>query len=306
MARRLRHMCLILALVCGATASTYSQELRAELRISTEQLGPVEPTRYRELERQLTDLLNGTRWTQEAYAPSERIACSFVLKLTSLSGDRSHRGELSVAASRPVYGTSYSTPTFVYRDREVAFDYALGQSLEYTPQALDNALVALIAYYAQCIVASDMDSFAPLAGSALHSPLAQLIGQAASRLDWEGWQGLSDLDGGRTRLATALGDGGHEAFRMLWYRYHRHGLDILESDIARGRTELLTQLKAYAAYRQQYPSSPYLELFETTKADELAQIFAEAPTEERLRALELCRGVFPTKGDVWQRLSRRQ
>lgn len=296
---------VFLALIglCTQPVRGVAQELRAELRISTEQLGTVDKVRYTEMERQLTEMLNNTRWTTQTYAPGERIACSFALKLLSVEDDVRYKAELSITASRPVYRTSYTTTTMVHRDTEVAFELTPGQSLEFNPEQVDNHLVAILAFYAQYIIAMDLDSFSPLGGSVLSDGLAQLASQAAGRTEWEGWRAFG-LDRNRGSLAMVFTTGEHEAFRQMWYAYHRLGLDMLEGDLVKGRAQILSCLKALDEYRRNYPNSPLLSLFETAKLDELVKLFSEAPADEKRSVLELCRQLFATRSDVWQTLAR--
>lgn len=287
-------MRLILSLLalCLGCATAWGQELRAEVKVSTEALGAVDRSRYAELERELSDLLNNTRFTTDTYAPAERIVCSFTLQLRSVESDSRYTAELTVSASRPVYGTSYTTPLFVYRDRELTFDYSPGLHLEYNAQQLDNQLVAAIVAYAQLIIAIDMDSFAPLGGNALRDGLSQLLSIAQGKPDWKGWRTFSG-DNSRGTLISALLDGGHEPLRNMWYRYHRHGLDRLEAEPSIGRAELITQLESLLSFRREHPASPYFTLVEQTKAGELRQLFDAAPTDDKRRATELLRQLFP-------------
>lgn len=301
MTRLIVWLALVLSALMAYNAS--AQELRAEVRISTEQLGAVDKARYAELERALTDLINNTRWTDQIYAQNERIVCSFALKILSVEDDSRYKAELSVTASRPVFNTAYTTTTFVYRDKEFDFEYNPGQTIEYNPQLVDNQLVAIIAFYAQYIVSMDADSFAPLGGNIVRDQTTQLVAQAVSNPQWDGWRAFGS-DNNRGALASVLSEAAHEQFRELWYHYHRNGLDVLESRITSGRSVILTQLNALIEYRTAYPNSLYLPLFETAKLDELVKIFSSAPADEKRQALEVCRRLFPTRSDIWQTLAR--
>ncbi len=301
--KRISLILLLLTTLALGRGVAHAQELRAELRISTENLGTVDRARYAEMERQLTDLLNNTRWTPLSFAPNERIACSFALKILSVEDDSRYKAELAITASRPVYRTTYTTSTMAYRDTDVAFEFVSGQSLEYSPEMVENHLVAILAFYAQYVIAMDLDSFSPEGGSTLGGHISQLTSLAVGRSDWEGWRAFGS-DRNRGSLAPVFSAGEYAPFRQLWYIYHRLGLDVLESNIAEGRKQIATSLTALEEYRKNYPNSPLLSLFETTKLEEIVNIFADAPTQEKRDMLELCRQLFPTRSDVWQRLSR--
>lgn len=294
---------LCLALCLLSALSSHAQELRAEVRLSTEALGVTDRHRYAELERQIASLLNETRWTDLQYAAGERIACSFALKLLSVEEDRRFHAELVVTASRPVYNTSYTTTSYVYRDPDFTFELASGETFEYNPQQITSQLVAVLALHAQYIIAMDLDSFSPLGGSRLTPQLSQLIANAATQPDWEGWRAIG-LERNRASLASALADGAQESMRMIWYRYHRLALDTMETQLPVARAQLLVLLGELAEYQTAQPYSPYLPLFATAKVDELVNIFAEADADHKRSALELLRRLFPTASDSWGRLSR--
>lgn len=278
-----------------------AQELRATVRISTDALGSVERSRYEALEKQMLSLLNTTRWSKLRYAPNERIACSFVLNLLEVEDDQRHRAELSVTASRTAYGTNYTTTTFVYRDRDLSFDFSNGDRLEYNPQSAEHSLVSTLALYAILIIASDLDSYAPLAGDALKPAIESLISTASSQPEWQGWRAL-DSETNRASLAEALTSEQSQEARTAWYRYHRKGLDQCAKNIEQGRSDILQSLEAMTEWKKSHFRSPLLSMWETAKVEELAKLYELAPREDRDKAYPLLLELFPTRSDLLQKL----
>lgn len=296
-----RAIALGFLLLCHAIMVATAQELRATVRISTEALGVVERSQFETLERQLTDLLNNNRWTGLSFSSAERIPCTFALKINEAKEGERYQAELTVTASRTVYKTTYTTTIYVYRDKAVGFTYEPGQTLEFNPQSIDNPLVAVFAFHAMSLIAMDLDSFAPLGGDLLKDPIGQLVSTASNQPDWEGWKAF-DADDNRGALAEALATQGATDFRQLWYRYHRLGLDVLESKLEAGRGAILEQLEALKAYQREHFRSPLLSLIETAKIDELVKLYEPAPTEERRRVRELLSELFPTRSEAWSKL----
>lgn len=297
------YLLLLIVLLSCTSHHAISQELLAEVRISTEALGNVDKTRYHELERQIRDLLNNTRWTSQIYAKGERINCHFAINLSSVEEDYRYKGELSISASRPVFGTNYTTTTFIYRDKALNFEYQSGDRLEFTTDGISSHLVALIAYYAQVVIALDLDSFALLSGSDMRSGIAQIASQASTHPEWEGWDAFGS-NNTREGWSNALTEARQEVFRQIWYQYHRFGLDVLEQNIDQGRRTLLAQTQALEEFQRDHPRSPFLALFETAKVDELVQIFAQAPEEQKRQMLDIVRRLFPTRSSSWERLAK--
>lgn len=267
------------------------QELSAELHISTEAIGGLGVSAIGELEQRLNEWLNTTRFTQEEYLPSERIKCRLSLRLVERQGDN-YRGELTIWAARPVYGTSYESTLMAWRDREISFDYRSGDELIYTPQWIEHPLIAVLAMYAQLIIALDMDSFASLGGSTLWASITTLYQSALAHADWSGWSTHSSS--GRGRLISQLLDPSSESWRKSWYRYHRHGLDVLERSLSTGGEELITTLGAFISFDRERPNSPLVALLESTKIGELHSLFGMANFPRRDEAFDLLHELFPS------------
>lgn len=267
------------------------QELSAELRISTDAIGGLGVSAIGELERRLGEWLNTTRFTQQEYLPSERIKCRLSLRLVERQGD-SYRGELTLWAARPVYGTSYESTLIAWRDREISFDYRSGDELIYTPQWVEHPLMAVLAMYAQLIIALDLDSFASLGGSTLWSSITTLHQSALSHADWIGWSAHNSS--GRGRLINQLLDPSSETWRKAWYRYHRHGLDVLEHSLSTGGEELINALEAFATFGREYPNSPLVALLESSKASELHRLVEMPSFPRRDAAFDLLYKLFPS------------
>ena len=56
--------------------------------------------------------------------------------------------ELQVTANRPVFGSSYTTPLFNFRDEKVNFLYKEFDQIDLNTSTYDNNIAAILAYYA--------------------------------------------------------------------------------------------------------------------------------------------------------------
>lgn len=61
---------------------------------------------------------------------------------------------------------------------------------------------------------------------------------AQSEMSWTGWKAF-DSNQNRHAVATALQDNASDAFREMWYTYHRKGLDEMAANPDRGRTTII-------------------------------------------------------------------
>ena len=81
----------------------FAQELNCNLVVNARQTGNDNQTIFKTLEKQLTEFVNNTKWTNRTVAPQERIDCSMIITITEYSGE-SFQGTIQVQSSRPVFG----------------------------------------------------------------------------------------------------------------------------------------------------------------------------------------------------------
>lgn len=299
-----RALHLLLLLLFLLPIHSLAQELKAKVSVNVDRLGSVDKTQFAELERQLTDMLNNTRWTNAVFTPAERIECSFAINLTSLQEERKYEGELYITAQRPVYNTSYQSPLIVYRDRDLNFEYQSFDAIEYNSNQITNNLVATVVFYAYFILALDFDSFSPLGGNIARNEMRQLVNSAGqANPDWKGWKAYEN-DYNRYAIAEALNDARQEPFRQFWYQYHRKGLDELVANIQRGRTSMLESLQLLETSWQANSLSPLLMIVSQAKLAELVKVAAQATSEEKQAAYKRLIKMFPTEGNTLDALKR--
>ena len=283
----------LLSLLLYYRGLSHAEELRVAVEVRAEALGESDRTRYETLQRQLSDLFNRTRWTELSYQDEERIEATFTLILLEHRGEGGYTAEVVVSARRPVYHSSYRTTTLLLRERGVSFSYLAGDQLTYSETELGHSLVALVAYYALYLIATDLDSFSPLGGSLIQPRLSALVASAASRPDWKGWDS-SERGLSRYRRAGRFLSSEEEVYRQCWYRYHRLGLDRMADAPEEARKVILEVLHELRTFCKDHFQSPSLSELENAKLPEIVELFATAPQQTRQQVLELLQSLFPT------------
>ena len=198
-----------------------------------------------------------------------------------------------VSARRPVYHSDYQTTTLLVRERGISFSYLAGDQLSYRETELEHSLVALVAYYALYLIATDLDSFSPLGGSLLQPRLSSLLSTAASRPDWQGWSS-SERGLSRYRRVSRFLSSEEEVYRRCWYRYHRLGLDRMADAPEEARKVILDVLRELSTFAKGHFLSPSLSELESAKLPEIVELFAPSPQQVRQQVLELLESLFPT------------
>lgn len=151
---------LTCACLFGTTAA--AQELDARVTVNHQQVQATSTAVFDNLQQVLTEFINEHQWTQLNFRRSERIACSFNFTVQKYD-EADHKLEcaLTVSATRPVYNASYTTTTFSTRDGNCNFRFQEFDKLEFRPEAIDNDLTAIVAYYAYLIIGWDLDTMSP-------------------------------------------------------------------------------------------------------------------------------------------------
>jgi hypothetical protein len=272
-------------LCCLTAIPALSQELRCNITINTSKIQGTNKNVFNTLQTSLNEFMNGTKWTNHSFAEEERIDCSFLLTINEYSGSRCS-GSLQVQARRPVYKSSYQTIILNHVDDDFAFDYIEFDRLDFDLRSFKSNITSLMSFYAYLILGIDYDSFSLKGGSPFFEN-AQIIITNAQRENYSGWNPYENASRkNRYWIIENILSNSFSHERMAYYKYHRMGLDRLTDDRVEGRKQILLALADIqrTAEEQDETSAPYIRLFFDAKSDELINIFAEAPQDDRSEA----------------------
>ncbi|HIX74344.1 MAG TPA: DUF4835 family protein [Candidatus Parabacteroides intestinipullorum] len=287
---KLKGFLLGLALSCSCAGM--AQELNARITVNGDKIANANKSVFTTLQNALTEFINNRKWTDATFAVNERIDCSMTIIVNEME-ESSFKGEIQVQARRPVYNSSYTTTLLNFRDQQFDFEYMEGEPLEYQENMLTGNLTATVVFYIYIILGLDFDSFSPLGGTAYIQQAQQIVSLAQSQ-SWSGWKAF-DSNRNRHAVATALQDNASEAFRNLWYTYHRKGLDEMAANADRGRTTIIEALPALQEVKKARPTSVLLQMFSDAKLDEIVLIYSKATTQEKQSGYKLLQEIYPTE-----------
>ena len=287
---KLKGFLLGLALSCSCAGM--AQELNARITVNGDKIANANKSVFTTLQNALTEFINNRKWTDATFAVNERIDCSMTIIVNEME-ESSFKGEIQVQARRPVYNSSYTTTLLNFRDQQFDFEYMEGEPLEYQENMLTGNLTATVVFYIYIILGLDFDSFSPLGGTAYIQQALQIVSLAQSQ-SWSGWKAF-DSNRNRHAVATALQDNASEAFRNLWYTYHRKGLDEMAANADRGRTTIIEALPALQEVKKARPTSVLLQMFSDAKLDEIVLIYSKATTQEKQSGYKLLQEIYPTE-----------
>lgn len=296
-----RLLLLAVMLLLPACAMATGEELNAKVSLNRTKVQSADSEVFEQLKEGITQFLNERKWTASTYEEEERIDCNFNFVVEKYSPDGSFTCSLMVQATRPVYGSTYSTTTFKYEDKSITFTYQPYDRLDFNEDNLDNNLTAVLAFYAYMIIGMDMDTMGDLGGSEWLNK-AQNIANNAQTLGDAGWR-ASSSDNNRYAIIDDYMNGALEPVRKLMYKYHRFGLDVMYKNVANGRKvigESMNMLKqAYDARSLAY----FPKLFLEYKNDELLNVYSSGAIKERLSVQKIVTTIDASLSSSWEKLA---
>lgn len=281
-------------LVLLLTVNTIAQELNCQVNIQKPQIQGSSEQLFRDMQKDIFEFLNQTRWTNHNYSNEERIDCSMQIKISGYSGNK-FSGTIQVISNRPVYGTTLQTPMLNYKedDNLFEFEYIQNQSIDFNESRHSSNLASVLAFYAYIIIGLDYDSFSMQGGTEYFQKAQRIVNNAQASND-KGWKAFESVkQNNRYYLVENLLNSKYGIVRRASYRYHRLGLDLMQDRFENGRVEVAESLKfIQRAYRQK-PNLFIIKLFFDAKHKEIINIFSESVASEKTKVYNIVSQVDP-------------
>ncbi len=288
---------LFILLVFGSTI--YAQEFNARVVVNAEQTGNPNLQVFKTLERSLAEFINNTVWTSTDYRTEERIDCSFFITIAGYDNDL-FTATLQVQASRPVYGSNYSTTIFNVNDRQFNFDYLEFQPLNYNPNNFESNLISVVAFYLYTILGVDADTFELNSGTNYFEEAKNIVGnaQSSNTLGWNAQDGTQS----RFRLNDDLLSGTYDGYRTAMYMYHREGLDVMHNNLKKGKETITESMKSLEEVHGVRPNSYIMRVFFDAKADEISSVLSGGPSVNIAQTVQVLNKIAPTYNESWKNI----
>ena len=271
----MRKLLFIVSFLCLAV-SAQSQELRATVKVLSPEIQATNKDIFVALESSLQSFLNGYAFTEYNYADQELIACSFILTIEAMSGNR-FDANLQVQYSRPVYGSQYNSPVLNVLDKDVVFSYQENEPIDFQQNTYTTNLSSILAFYAYTIIGLDRTTFKANGGNDEFAIAQSIVTTAQSSGGASGWK---SFDGNKNRfwISDALNSPAFDPVKDCLYLYHRQGLDQMhKSDAHKQSLETIkTALEKLKEPNQKRPNSYLMNLFFDAKNPEILSLFSQA------------------------------
>ena len=246
--------------------------------------------------------MNDKQWTELQFQQNERINVTFNITVQKYDkGNNRFTCTAMIQANRPVYNSAYTTTLYNNKDGDFNFDFVQFDQLNFMEENIDNQLTALMAYYAYLIIGLDLDSFGPMAGTEVLRRCMNLTNNAQD-LGFPGWKAFEDS---RNRFAIINDylDEAMKPFRQLQYDYYRKGLDEMNNNAERGRTNVSEALELLKQAHQDKPLSLLPQIWTDYKRDELANIYKGKGTQKEKEAVyNILFNLNASQSNAWEKI----
>ncbi|MBW7913969.1 MAG: DUF4835 family protein [Taibaiella sp.] len=280
---------LIALLAYGATSQ--AQELNCTVKVMSDAIQGQGQDKevFRSMQQAITDFMNTRKWTNDQYAPQEKINCNILINVTqTLPGiQNGFAATITIQSSRPVYNTNYTSQMVKHVDKDVQFSYNQFQPLEFNDNRVvgNNAYVsnlpAVLAYYAYLVIAFDYESFSPKGGQEYFKKAQNIVNNAPEQgKTITGWKAV---EGNHNRywIVDQVLNPRFQALRSVWYSMHRDALDNMYKDPAESQKTILNSINTLSQLQKENPGSILLQFFFNAKSDEFASVIAQQPEANR-------------------------
>ncbi|MFW5659264.1 MAG: DUF4835 family protein [Bacteroidota bacterium] len=297
--RFIRPTVLVFALLLSFT-TLRAGEFQATVSVRGDQsIANVDPMLFQDMQKQLTEYMNNTRFTDYVFEPYERLNCQITIVFNGQSGGF-FTGDLNVRLIRPVLNSNYETLLYRFVDTDFEVEYTQFQQLQYSEQNYVDNLTAILNFHALIMLGLDFEAMGRDGGAPFFER-ARNIAMLAAQSNRPGWRAMDSRDS-RYWVMENLTNNSYKSMRDIYYRYHRKGLDAMADDLASGRSEIMSCMEDLQKLYVQNPNIYIIQVFLDTKWQELVKIMSGAFDDDKQRFLRIMQQIDPRRLDKYNQI----
>lgn len=291
----------IILLCVFALNKSQAQELNCQVSVINTpklQLSATDLEVLKDMENNIYEFMNTTRWTKDVFEIEERINCSILITITQKDNDNL-TGKIQVQSTRPVFNSSYNTTVLNTIDGDFNVTYLRNTTLLFSIEQYRNNLTSILGFYAYMILGYDYDTFS-LEGGEQYFEYAQTISNLAKNSGDAGWAASSGNRRNRYWLVDNALQSLFKPLRKAYYMYHREGLDLMYNKPVDARKKILEALKQVDKVQRARPGNFNIQVFMNAKSDELINVFSQAEMPEKNAAVNILKRLDPSGSSKYQ------
>ncbi len=281
--------------------SVFGQELNAEVTVMSQQVRNAQGGIFQDLEKDVRNFLNQTEWTDQDYAPHERIDCNILIQVNSRVSTGTFKGRIQVQSGRVVYNSGYNTTVINHNDKKFKFDYVPNTTLRFSIDRYRTELTSVLAFYAYMIIGMDHDTFSMKGGTPYFEKARTIVSNAQTN-GKSGWDPQNSKKN-RYWLVENILNEAYSPLRECLYIYHRKGLDRMYEEPEKGRKKITEALMTLEDLHKRRPGNIHLQIFFTAKASEIVKIYQKADGKVKNRVSELLQRIDPSNSSKYKEIT---
>jgi hypothetical protein len=247
---------------------------------------------FESLKASISQFINQRLWCADKVTNVERFKMNILIDIKNYElNSNDFSGSIQIQATRPVYGSTYSTVIFNQLDEDLDFQYQEFQAMEYQPGSNVYNLTGVLAFYVDVVLGLNYDTYALNAGTPYYQKAREILNASQTMNGWRPNDGKSLKN--RFYLIDNLVSERYKPLRKSLFDYHLNGLDVMHKDVTKGRDAIYKSLEEFQELARIFPNSMLVKVFFNAKYKELIEIFKEAPTAEQNKAVELLSRMDP-------------
>ncbi|MEQ3690161.1 MAG: DUF4835 family protein [Flavobacterium sp.] len=297
----MRSKIIYILLVFISFQSLFSQELNCTVSVNYDRMTDVNPQIFKNLEKQLTEFLNTTKWTSKEYKQNEKITCNFFINIAKYNSNN-FESTLQIQSSRPIFNSTYESPILNINDKDFNFRYIEFEQLIYDQNSYTSNLISVLAFYSNLIIGLDKDSFEDLGGTKQLETASNIVNIAQT----SGYKGWSQSDGGNTNryfLISDLLSNTFQPFRRTLFQYHFEGLDLMSENLMKGKEGVAKAVETIAVIQKSRPNALLTRTFFDAKTDEIVSVFSGGPATNNSQLIETLNRISPLNSVKWNKIN---
>lgn len=294
----MRKFLIIVLLILGMKLS--AQELNCVVLINSAEIGVSNRKIFDNMQNDIFEYMNNTKWTSSVYKTHERIDCSLTINILEAISANSFRGSLQLKVSRPVYNATYTTSILNFNDNDISFNYQEFQPLVYNENSFESNLVSILTFYAYTILGYQADTFGYKGGENFFQ-LAENVVNVAQQGGGVGW---NRIDGNYTRyqLNENLLSPVYEQYRKTMYEYHILGLDRMVDNTREAKEVMSKSIQDLQNLYNDRPNTFLIRVFFDTKGDEIVDVFSDGPRIDTSQLREVLSRIYSSYDEKWKEI----
>lgn len=255
---------------------------------------------FRDMEQSFARFMNDRKWTDDNYAPDERINCNLAITIENMPAIGFYNATVQIQSSRPVYNSDYSSIVLNFADKDWSFEYIESTPLDFGDNVFTSNLTSMLAFYAYVIIGLDNDTFSEFGGEEQFKKVLDIV-NLAQEVNGTGWQAFQS-NRNRYWLSENLVNQNLRPIRKGLYTYHRLALDKFEQNQSQeeARALILGVLNDIQSADRNIPNSILKISFFDAKKNELAKIFERGNPASKREAYNLLVALNPSSTEIYQ------